>query len=101
VATQTRVLGQGSGSNGALATVEVDYEDVAPRRLLTVRCTNATAGDVAVTVTQVGTSRTASRTFPPGTTELALPTGVAARLVLNGLRRGQLDGVAVDVRVPA
>jgi hypothetical protein len=103
MATVTRVLGQASGPDGTLATVEADYEDATPFRLLALRCVNQTAGNVAVVATQVSNGRTGSRTFPPGTSTLSLPTGVATRLVLSaaGLRRGQLDGVAVDVRVPA
>lgn len=97
----TRVLGEASDPAGKLASVEVDYEDTAPNRLLTVRVVNPTAVDVAVTATQVSNGRSASRTFGPGTTAFNLPTGVAGRLTVNGWRRGLFDGVTVDVRMPA
>jgi hypothetical protein len=101
VATQTRVLGQASGPDGGLVTVSVDYDDAVPRVLLVVRCDNRSTVPAAVTVTNLQTGRSLSRTLGPGLTEAAVPTGTGSRIGLNGIRRGQLDGVEVDVRVPA
>lgn len=80
---------------------EVEYDGNLDGTLF--RCVNASAPPVEAWIRlSLANGRSIERTFGPGTTEVQIPTSVAARLrfVVNASRGNRLENLNTEIEVP-
>lgn len=84
--------------NGNVATIEVDYDDVA-LTLVRVRCINGTARAVIVSGTVLKNGRSFSQTFAANqTTEITLPQNTNNKLDITLNPQHGIDGIDYTTR---
>lgn len=97
----TKILSRGKiGNPPAEVRFEVDYDGNFDATVF--RCVNETQVNAWCRLS-LANGRGAERTFAPGTTEIEIPTSVAARLrfVLNPARGNRLENLNTEIMVPA
>lgn len=98
MATVTRVIAEHADG---LVKFEIDYDDTT-KIVLAVRCINNSLQPAWAKAELTDGSRSRERTFAPDqTTEVAIPTGVAQRLVGFINAKGGFDGVSFSTSWPA
>lgn len=89
------------GFNNETVVFEYDYDD-STLFVTAVRCLNQTDQPAYASATDLTRNRTYEREWPAqATTEQAIPTGAAQRLVLTVSPSGRFDNLSVSMRWPA